>query len=485
MRVQNDPDIIKAINGEGQMMSERISHHKKTSLAIGLACLVGVSAYGAGAPISTGFPVASEVAARVPASIAGAVKAPSLVRLGALKPGDLSAATLQPLVNSPGVPRVSKVFPAPAAAAQAPGPIGALKTGHLSAIALQPLADSPEVPGISVQSPDDSPRISASGDVGKKLAVAAARISVDAARTIEALFPAKPAVDLPVAASPLPAAAKGGYSTLAENLVSGLLQYHRLDGRNDGSGLSGVQYPPLAGVPQGDDGALKQSISRMASFLASQPGIEYKPAPTDPPGRAIFRRQLAQQAADDIRQHAAEEMNALVARLPEGPMKLFVQKALLKAQPEFWRAPSSSSGKYHPADEINYGGLLVHSIRVTLVGIMLSDYFGFQRPDRVMAALLIHDIQKGGIPWKHTSQPGDAPDSGYVADHGPVAAEWLKGFKDECGPDCDAIIDDVGAHMAQWNKPQPAPPQTLEEQIVSYADYLAAQDEVYVRWRNS
>ena len=404
----------------------------------------------------------------------GAAVEMSQAHLGALKPGDLFVLVPRPLANLPGAPSVSGVFSAaPAVAARALGPI-----------ALRPLANVPDVPGILVQFPAAPVRISVPYNGENRLAVAASRISLNAARTIEALFPGKPSVDWPGAAASLPAAAEGENSALAGNFIGSLLRYHRIDGRNDGSGLSGVQYPPLAGVSPGDDAALKAAINQMASFLASQPGIEYKPAPSDPQAREVFRQQLAQQAAEEIEQHAAEEMNVLVASLPEGPMKIFLQKALLKAQPEFWRAPSSSTGRFHPADEINYGGLLVHSIRVALVGRMLSEYFGFDRPDRMMAALLIHDIQKGGIPWRHTSKPGGAPDSGYVADHGPVAAEWLKGFKDECGFDCEAIIDDVGIHMAQWNQPRPTPPQTLEEQIVSYADYLASRDEIYVRWRN-
>jgi hypothetical protein len=128
--------------------------------------------------------------------------------------------------------------------------------------------------------------------------------------------------------------------------------------------------------------------------------------------------------------------------------------------------------------------LLVHSIRVArLAEKLAADYYKFERPDRVKAAGTVHDIDKGGLPWQ-PSKPGELPDSAYVADHGPVAAEWLKGLKDdECGADCDAIIDDVSIHMAQWNKPVATPPQTLEEQIISYADYLASQDDVYVQWR--
>ena len=52
-------------------------------------------------------------------------------------------------------------------------------------------------------------------------------------------------------------------------------------------------------------------------------------------------------------------------------------------------------------------------------------------------------------------------------------------------PDADLIIEGVRNHMAQWNKPASTPPQNPLEQIVSYADYLASRDDVYVQWRGS
>lgn len=272
---------------------------------------------------------------------------------------------------------------------------------------------------------------------------------------------------------------------LAGAFANGLLAYHRVDGRNDGSGLTGVQLPPVPGIA--DDVSLKAHIGRLSNFLAQQPGIAYQPTPADPDGRARVRRQIAQAAAADIRQSVMPAFMAAVESISDPHVKLFVKKALKDAQPEFWRAPSSSTGKYHPADEINYGGLLVHTVRNVVMGRMLAGFFGVAPHvyDLVAAAEILHDIDKGGIPWKHDTKTGDAPDSGYVTDHGPVAAEWLKNFKDECGPDCDQIIDGVRTHMAQWNKPGPTPPKDLFEQIVSYSDYLASQDTVYVDWHDS
>lgn len=292
---------------------------------------------------------------------------------------------------------------------------------------------------------------------------------------------------LAASAAPTPVPAEMELTGLAKEFSESLLTYHRVDGRKDGSAQTGVQYPPVPEVHKDDVAGLKAFIARLSVFLGSQPVIDYKPSPATGPERTAFRKQLAREAADNIKANARQQFLATVDTMKTEKVRLFVKKALAAAQPEFFRAPSSSSGKFHPADEINLGGLLVHTIRNVVVGRLLAQFFNLppQRHDFITAGLILHDIDKGGIPWKHNSKPGDAPDSGYDPAHGPVAADWLKQFEAECGPDCDSIIEDVRDHMAQWNKPGPTPPWNLEEQIVSYADYLASHDSVYVSWRPS
>lgn len=275
-------------------------------------------------------------------------------------------------------------------------------------------------------------------------------------------------------------------SGLVREFSESLFTYHRIDGLKDGSGLTGVQYPPVQGVAAGEVEGLKAFIKNLSVALSGKPEIGYIPPP-DIKQREAHRGRLAREAAAEIRGQVRAQFDAMVESLQNPKVKLFVQKALKEAQPEFWRAPSSSSGKYHPADEINYGGLLVHTIRNVVMGRLLAQHLGLapQRHDVIAAALILHDVQKGGIPWKHDSRPGVAPDSGYVFDHGPVAARWLEKFKGDCGEECDAVIAGVRDHMAQWNKPGPTPPDDLEKLIVSYADYLASRDNAYVRWRIS
>ncbi|HEY9724483.1 MAG TPA: HD domain-containing protein [Oscillatoriaceae cyanobacterium] len=259
---------------------------------------------------------------------------------------------------------------------------------------------------------------------------------------------------------------------LKSDFANALTKYHRLDGMWDGSGLKGVQYPPVPGVTAGDEASLKRFIAKLADFLAKEPSITWKPVPAGT-ARKVFRKQVAQQAAADVKAHARSEFAAMVDALSDPNEKQFVSEAVSHAQPEFFTAPSSSSGTYHPADEINVGGLLTHSVRDMVVGGWLADYFHLsaQQKDVIQGSLLIHDIQKGGIPW-----------GTYDDAHGPDGANWLEQF--EPGNGQEAVESDllVRDHMAQWNRPTPTPPETLDEQIVSYADYLGSLDDVYVDW---
>ncbi|MBI4860686.1 MAG: hypothetical protein HY815_10565, partial [Candidatus Riflebacteria bacterium] len=87
----------------------------------------------------------------------------------------------------------------------------------------------------------------------------------------------------------------------------------------------------------------------------------------------------------------------------------------------------------------------------------------------ILAALLLHDLKKGGEPW-----------ADYDAAHGPPAAKWLGEPWNERSESFDRVRGMVADHMAQWNSPKATPPADLANQIVSYADYIGSQDSIYV-----
>jgi len=65
----------------------------------------------------------------------------------------------------------------------------------------------------------------------------------------------------------------------------------------------------------------------------------------------------------------------------------FVKTALAAAPPEFWIAPASSSGKYHPPEDNMEGGLVIHSRKAVRVAIALCRFFGIE--DGLMKDMVI------------------------------------------------------------------------------------------------
>lgn len=77
-------------------------------------------------------------------------------------------------------------------------------------------------------------------------------------------------------------------------------------------------------------------------------------------------------------------------------IRSFVRSVLLQAK-MFWSIPSSFSGKYHPTDEHNHGGNVLHTKRVVRASKVISDSYSLSTNERdlVYAACLLHDVTKG------------------------------------------------------------------------------------------
>jgi hypothetical protein len=244
-----------------------------------------------------------------------------------------------------------------------------------------------------------------------------------------------------------------------------------VDGKGNGSKTEGLQLPPNCK----DAAELDSFIRDLSDYLAARPEIGFNPSPTEKTARTAFRKAIAAKAADAVSGTVKQNLAAAVAMIQNPMLSQVTQTALDAAPKEFFEAPSSSSGRYHPADEINKGGLVLHSLRDAQMGLILCDYFDVQgeQRDEITAALILHDIKKGGEPW-----------DGYAEDHGPLGEQWLDevwGPGHRCDASCNHVRELVGKHMAQWNAPEPAPPHDMANQIVSYADYLGSRDNVYVK----
>lgn len=153
-------------------------------------------------------------------------------------------------------------------------------------------------------------------------------------------------------------------------------------------------------------------------------------------------------------------------------IRISIQNVLKSAPKEFWTEPCSSSGKFHPPEDNFNGGIIIHSRKAVQAAISLCRFFEIKSSlikDKIIAACILHDLQKGGIPWSKGTHPC----------HGELAAIWLKGIIND-----KDILDLIQNHMGAWNKPKSTPAlkigETLTEKnimhlIVQLADYWASR----------
>ena len=272
-----------------------------------------------------------------------------------------------------------------------------------------------------------------------------------------------------VVALALPAFAADLAQSMEKDFVDSLVRYHNLDGHGNGSPIPGIQLHPGIGSKE----EMEKHIAKLSKWLARQPGVVYIETPTESEARKAFRKKLAAERSEAVSSGVQANMKAALKLIKSEAIATATRKALAAGPAEFLTAPSSSSGRYHPADEINVGGLALHTARDVVMGDLLCKFYGIDglERDQILASLVLHDLKKGGEPWND-----------YDKAHGPLVARWLGTiWKDQAG---NAALNKVrelaGNHMAQWNKPQAAVPTDVANQIASYADYLAARDNVYV-----
>ncbi|MBT9585268.1 HD domain-containing protein [bacterium] len=260
---------------------------------------------------------------------------------------------------------------------------------------------------------------------------------------------------------------------LADDMKESLRRYHQVDGLKNGSQTDGVQFNPLC---KADEKSLKKHMDDVTKYLSQQKNIDFRPSPNFEPHRGEFRTDMAKRSAKYVESSAKLLLEQATNLIMDPSLKALVKTALKSIPKEFYSEPSSSTGKYHPADEINKGGLVLHTCRVVAMAQHLGDFYEISQKERdiLTAGLILHDSCKGGEPWEV-----------YAKDHGDVAAAHIA--KTRGGNSADGkLVQQVAAnHMAQWSqtadgKRTPRPPDNKLDQIVSYADYLAAQDNVYV-----
>ena len=139
---------------------------------------------------------------------------------------------------------------------------------------------------------------------------------------------------------------------------------------------------------------------------------------------------------------------------------------LQNVPPYFWYAPTSMTGKYHPAVCNLKGGLIIHVKRVVYLANKICHAWGIFAQDRdiVIAACILHDIAK------------PAPGTPYVEhENHPINAR--KYFQTDKQPYVQEVDDCIRNHMGRWtprNIAKPMDEYTINELAVYTADYLSS-----------
>ena len=103
-----------------------------------------------------------------------------------------------------------------------------------------------------------------------------------------------------------------------------------------------------------------------------------------------------------------EQFNDLIEVINNEELRKVVHK-LLEAAPDYITVcPASSTGKYHPADEIGENGMILHIRRCATIAIEVTRMYGWDQDaqDLLIAGSMLHDVYKQGLPTNRLDKHG-------------------------------------------------------------------------------
>lgn len=162
----------------------------------------------------------------------------------------------------------------------------------------------------------------------------------------------------------------------------------------------------------------------------------------------------------------------------------FVEECM-KAAPDyiFEDCPSSTTGKYHPIEELGPDGTIIHTKKVFALAYELSLGLGCEeKRDEVCAAALLHDFVKQG-----KERSGNT-----IKDHpqlmASIAADiYRQKFKGKLDRDsANTICSAIFYHYGPWTNQsvrKPLSQYTPEELTVYVADYVTSKRFVHIDYK--
>jgi len=165
-----------------------------------------------------------------------------------------------------------------------------------------------------------------------------------------------------------------------------------------------------------------------------------------------------------------EELDKRINLINNDKIREFTNQCLNIAPKYFWVIPASSSGRYHPPLSLGEGGLLRHTIAAVDYGSSLCEKNTMNTIDRdkIISSLILHDTCKAGVK--------DIKNNSFYPWHAFLPKKHYKEIAKSHLPLLSKeIFDMIDSHMGQWTTKQDKIPETRNQKITHYADYLASR----------
>lgn len=169
-------------------------------------------------------------------------------------------------------------------------------------------------------------------------------------------------------------------------------------------------------------------------------------------------------------------------RIYDSKIREFTKLCLTQAPDYiFIDCPSSSSGKYHPLDELGSDGLVIHTKKVfTLVYELTKAFDCEDNRDIVLAAGLIHDLCKQGTKRSGHTQSNHPDLAANLVDEVQEATQLLTKEQHKVLRDC------VGYHYGPWSTGKwhkDITKFTKEELTLFISDYVVSKRFIKTDYR--
>lgn len=148
----------------------------------------------------------------------------------------------------------------------------------------------------------------------------------------------------------------------------------------------------------------------------------------------------------------------------------------------FTDCPASTTGKYHPLNEIGWDGTIIHTKKVFNIAYSLTRGLDIENNrDLVLAGCLIHDLVKKG--WKGGQWT--------QKNHPMLAAELVEIIQKDTqlleDSEFEIIRNSVFYHYGPWTTKEhkkDISDYTLEELCVYISDYIASKRFLHVQYKD-